>query len=190
MSLQVKAARGMATANARAMPGIGYRGDPGLFGFLGKVAKGVTGFAGNVLPGPFGGISRALSSVLGNKAPSRPARLPMQTTIPFNRPITTFQPPPRFAEPSGFKRGIQQMLPGGRTGFEQVANGAPPSGYRLNKTSYFLNDGTYVPAGTRYVRIRKRNPANPRANSRAIARITSAKKYAATLGRITIRKTC
>lgn len=46
----------------------GYRGDPGLFGFLGKVAKGALGIAGSILPGPLGAVARFGSRIF---APSQ-----------------------------------------------------------------------------------------------------------------------
>ena len=46
---------------------------------------------------------------------------------------------------------------------------------RLNKSGYWLKDGTYVPPGTRYVKIRRRNSMNPRALSRALSRLNGAK---------------
>jgi hypothetical protein len=70
-----------------------------------------------------------------------------------------------------------------------AVNGGCPSGYHPNKTGYYTQRG-YVPKGSRCVKNRRRNPANPRANDRAISRVKSAKRYAATLGRITIRDKC
>jgi len=61
-------------------------------------------------------------------------------------------------------------------------------GFHWNKSGYFLKSGEYVPPGTKAVRNRRRNPANPRATSNAIMRITGAKRYAKSLGRISIRK--
>jgi len=66
-------------------------------------------------------------------------------------------------------------------------NGA---GYHPNKSDYFLKTGEFVPAGSRMVKNRKRNPANARATSRAISRVTGAKRYAKSLSRISIRKKC
>jgi len=63
-------------------------------------------------------------------------------------------------------------------------------GYHLNKSSYFLMDGTFVEAGTKWVRNRRRNPGNMRALSRSLGRIKSAKKMASSLSQITIRKKC
>jgi len=66
-------------------------------------------------------------------------------------------------------------------------NGKAPSGYHYNKTSYFLKDGTFVPEGTKLVKNRRRNPLNPRAASRAISRLESAKKAVKRLDRITVK---
>jgi len=92
----------------------------------------------------------------------------------------------------------QRMIPGGETGMMAApmggdvlsmragkASGWP--GYHWNKSDYFLRSGEFVPAGAKMVRNRRRNPANPRATSNAIARVKGAKRYAKTLGRITIR---
>ena len=49
--------------------------------------------------------------------------------------------------------------------------GACPSGYHLNKTSYFLKDGTFVPARSKCVKNRRRNPLNPHALNRATSRL-------------------
>jgi len=68
------------------------------------------------------------------------------------------------------------------------ASGWP--GYHWNKSDYFLRSGEFVPAGTRSVRNRRRNPANPRATSNAITRIKGAKRYAKSLSGISIRKKC
>jgi len=72
-------------------------------------------------------------------------------------------------------------------------NGMEPAigcakGHHPNKSDYFLRDGTFVPAGSRCVKDRRRNPLNVRAASRAISRIASAKTATASLGRVTIRK--
>jgi len=104
----------------------------------------------------------------------------------------------------GIGAALQRALPGGATGllpFPEIMNGAgmaaaqagkacPISGYHWNKSGYFLKSGQYVEAGTKMVRNRRRNPANPRATSNAIARISGAKRYATSLGRISIRKKC
>jgi len=74
--------------------------------------------------------------------------------------------------------------------FQQAPPQGSVGGMRLNKSDYFLRDGTFVPRGSRWVKSRRRNPLNPRALDRAIGRISSAKKAAGRLGKITIRKSC
>ena len=61
-------------------------------------------------------------------------------------------------------------------------------GYHWNKSSYFLMSGEYVPAGTRAVKNRRRNPCNPRAVSRALSRVKSAKRFAKSISHVSIRK--
>jgi len=102
-------------------------------------------------------------------------------------------------ERPGTLAAIQRILPGGETGMMMPENGAAPMamragkasgwpGYHWNKSDYFLRSGEFVPAGSRAVRNRRRNPANPRATSNAITRIKGAKRYAKSLSAITIRK--
>lgn len=125
------------------------QGDPGFFSFLGKVAKGIAGTAiGLVTGGIPQQIGRGVQQVF---APSR-RRLPMRR-IP-----TVFGPTPRQL---GIPRGAPALCPPGM---------ACPKGMRLNKSDYFLQDGTFVAAGTRCVSIRRSNPANVRALRRAIRR--------------------
>jgi len=101
-------------------------------------------------------------------------------------------------------RGIGIDTPFGRYSLGEQMNGAgamdlgamqagkpcPVSGYHWNKSGYFLQSGEYVPPGTKMVKNRRRNPANPRATSNAITRIKGAKRYAASLSSISIRKKC
>lgn len=190
MSISLKVAR--ARPPMRSMPGIGYsQGDPGLFGFLGKVGRTLGGIASNI-PGPIGFAARGARKIFGNKpGPGQPPVLPgMQRPPGFPAPMMTNMP---VLPAPGVRGAVQRFLPGGNTGLMVPS---PPAGevglkgYRLNKSDYFLKDGTFVPAGTRWVRIRRRNALNPRALDRAMGRITSAKNAAVKLGRITIRKKC
>jgi hypothetical protein len=54
-----------------------------------------------------------------------------------------------------------------------VVNGEKccPSGYHLNKSTYFLCDGSCVPRATRCVKNRTINPANSRAGRKAVTRM-------------------
>ena len=75
--------------------------------------------------------------------------------------------------PGGARLDVASLLPGGRPAFiPGPASGEMiPKGYRLNKSSYFLKSGQFVPAGTKLVRMRRRNFANGRALRRSIGRV-------------------
>jgi len=182
-----------------------YTGDPGIFGDIFGALKGAIG----------GGIK----GYLGGRQPpiptAGPGSVPSQTFgpswVPQNKKINAYRDStgclhgsrydsvrdfcvPQVKAPGIIAAG-QRIFPGGQTGMMDLPNGGAPmngsaGGYHLNKTSYFLLSGEYVPAGTRWVKNRKRNPANARATSRAISRITGAKNYAKSLSRISIRKKC
>lgn len=55
------------------------------------------------------------------------------------------------------------------------AGGAVMSGYHLNKHGYYTKGGHYVAPRSKQVRNRRRNPLNPRALHRSLARLHSAK---------------
>jgi len=186
VSMIMKVAR---NTPGRAMPGTGFRGDPGLFGFLGKVGRKIAGAGLGIvsragIPG-ISGVAGFAGSLFGRKFKrgGKPARAPLGFQLPQS-------PVP------GVIGAIQRGLPGGATGFE--GTGPPGPGYKLNKSDYFVkadpsdpnSPGVFVPEGTRWVKIRHRNPLNPRALSKAIGRVGSAKKATTMLGRITIRKAC
>jgi len=60
-----------------------YRGDPGIFGFIGKAVGAVAGLASKVLPGPAGAIAGALGGVLvGRKTAAPPPRALVASPMP------------------------------------------------------------------------------------------------------------
>jgi len=152
-----------------------YTGDPGFFG--------------DIFRGAVGAVKGAVGGFLGRQPPA-PVAGP--GSYPLPRPMQLTQRAPVRIGPINIDP--RAILPGGDPLFSlagAAANGAcPPSmgGYHLNKSEYFLKSGEFVPAGSRYVRNRKRNPANARATSRAISRVVGAKRYASSLSRISIRK--
>lgn len=180
MSLSLTVARGR--ANGRGMPGVG---DPGLFGSIGSILGKVAGVAKR-LPGPIGWAGSAVQKITGALgAPKAAGPSGWEAPVGFPRPQLPQVPTP------GIRGFVQRGLVGGETGYETAAPpiGAP-SGYHVNKTAYFLKDGTYVPEGSRWVKNRHRNPLNPRAASRAIGRIEALKRATSRFSRITIRKKC
>jgi len=160
-----------------------YTGDPGFFG--------------DIFKGIVGGVKGAVGGFMGRQPP-------MPTAGPGSVPVYSTMPVPRNFGPNGPGRppirlgpiGIDPLaaFPGGRPLFSlENGNGGAAcvsAGYHPNKSDYFLKSGEFVPAGSRMVKNRKRNPANARATSRAISRVTGAKRYAQSLSRISIRKKC
>jgi hypothetical protein len=185
MSAAIKLAR------ASSQGGIGTgrnvsRGDPGLFGTLGKLAGGAVGF---LTGGPAGAVAGykaggALGGLLEGGG-SKPA-----VATPAFAPTTSY---PVVGSP-GVTGALQRLVPGGATGYQvnapaAAANGAGcPKGHRLNKSGYWLKNGTYVAPGTKCVKSRRRNPANPRALDRAIGRLNSAKRLQHKLSGFSTRK--
>lgn len=187
MSLAMKVARGE------------YQGDPGLWGFV----KGAARAGAAYLTGGTSEVAlQAISQARGGGAPppvsaiSRRAPSPRRTTWPTMFGATTPQgaPPPsrEVVRTPGIRGAIQRAAPGGATGYQVAA--APPmmmngkmGGYHLNKSSYFLISGEFVPAGTRWVKNRRRNPGNIKAASRALSRVTATKKALQTFSKVTIR---
>jgi hypothetical protein len=170
-----------------------YMGDPGLFGFLGKVASSALG-AIPVVGGAAKGIFDQVTGI-GRQAPSvaTPTIARVKASNGFAPPVPrgyggliSVNPPMLGAPGAGVSTYVGPM--GGGNGTQvQAMNGKAPGGYHWNKTSYFLKDGTYVPEGSKLVKNRRRNPLNPRAASRAISRLESAKKATRRLNRISIK---
>jgi hypothetical protein len=62
-------------------------------------------------------------------------------------------------------------------------NGVRPSGYHINKHGFYLSSiATWIQPGTVWVKSRRRNPLNPRALHRSIARLVSARHAVKRLG--------
>lgn len=174
-----------------------YMGDPGLFGFLGKAAGSILGVASKVLPGPAGIAAGAIGGAIGGSAAKSGASA-FFGKITGTQGISgmsgggpggaAFLPVPQqtpMVPTPGFGGAVARVLPGGSSGYQPA--GPAPSGYHWNKSDYFLKDGTFVPAGSRLVKNRRRNPLNPRAASRAISRLESAKKATKRLDRISVK---
>lgn len=182
-----------------------YRG--GLFG---DIWGGIKSVAKAVVPGARTAIGaaelgwRALkgspTTVPQPVAPYRPALPPMRPPS-IGRPPSLPMPPQVSNLPTPGSCGSPPVVP---KGFNQVVEnttpeGACPKGYHPNKAGYFEVMETpgnpqglvvYHHPGCKCVRNRRRNPMNPKALSKAISRIDSAKKLKDTLSRVTIRKKC
>lgn len=190
-----------------------FVGDPGLLGTIGKVfkgaVKGVVGAAtGFITGGPIGAITGIASSLLPTPQAAPPPQVP--TFVPQASPAV--QPMMMAPPQAGSNFGGSITIPGvgtisGGTGIginfgpgsgaaAAPAAGQPGAcvpgmkGVRLNKSGYFLKSGQYVAPGTRCVRVRRRNPLNPRALSKAMSRVVSFKTAAKAASRISIRSGC
>lgn len=169
------------------------RGDPGLFGFLGKAIGTVAKVGTSLLPGPIGALARAGVSAV-TKQP-RAAALPVPTAMP-TLPMPSYPGAPRSIS-------VATMGPREPQPTQFMADVTPaigcPKGYKPNKSAYYRRIVTpgnpegilvHVAPGSRCVRIRKRNAANPRAADRAIGRIESAKRFARRMDRVTVKPKC
>lgn len=135
------------------------RGDPGFFDFLKKVGTAAT---------------RTVSSVF--------KRSPIGTAISTAREVFAPQPAPVFRPIPQQRRispgavsvitalGPPIIAAGSQALAAQGAGAVQPAGHHLNKSSYFLRSGEFVPARSRWVRNRTRNNANGKALRRAIGR--------------------
>lgn len=190
------------------------QGDPGLFGFLGKAVGTVVRGAASFVPGPAGAVARYATSKIfpGGAGPAPQVRaLPAVKSLPSIFTNTQFggrpTPPINVAMAEG--RGMQLYdgqgqslpVPYDPTGVNVDVTPAIgcPKGYKPNKAGYYRRikspgnpEGAvfYIQPGSRCVKIRRRNAANPRAADRAVSRIQSAKRFATKMNRITVRKKC
>jgi len=157
-------------------------------GFIHKKILGigskVLGVAGRVIPLPGAGILRTAGDILGGLAQPAPRRPPPQIIEHLRPPRPGISlPPALIPKGPGGLIGALPGVPGGISGFAD--NGCPgepkvcaPRGTHLNKSSYFLRDGTFVPKGTRFVSNRRLNNANGRAQDKAIVRLEKGQDHA------------
>jgi len=186
------------TGYARAMPGTGYAGDPGLFSSIfGGIKKGFQ-VASRFVPGG-GAVMGAISTIrqLTRRNPrqigTRRGRAAAAIAQQFAPPVGIMPGPmPAMAvEPVPGLKGLgQRIIPGGATGYQVpgTAIGARvPQGYHLNKSGYWRGAGgmnpQWIPKESIFVKNRKRNPLNP-------GRLNSAQNFKKKMGRITIREKC
>lgn len=194
MSAQIQIARLNAANNAGGQVPVV---STGIFGTLGRVIGGAA--KGLLSGGPLGAIGGAASGLFGGSGPSTPPISPPQQVpsipgFPQQAPPIARQPGTGTRTFGGIQLGplelgreVETFTPNGGMGTPAIGC---PSGFRPNKTSYFLKSGQFVPKGSRCVKVRRRNALNPRALSRAISRVESAKRAAKRTNRITIRKSC
>jgi len=139
-----------------------YRGDPGLFGFIGKVAKGALGLAGKVLPGPIGMVARYAGGLIPSRAAPTVTRMAMprmQQAMPGGTPI------------GGFKGFMQRAVPGGATGFYPKRRRMNPGNAKalrraIRRTDAFVKLARRSLKGTGYTISRRTSARRPAINIR------------------------
>jgi len=169
-------------------------GDPGLFGFLGKVV-GAVGKVASIIPGPLGVVGRVATALTSGGA--KPIKLASTGSLPGiggptvrlpGTPINIPLPQGGFFRGNETQAGPGSVATGALVGTPIRAPGAQCTpGYHYNRTAYFTKRYGLIEKGTVCVRNRKRNPLNPRALSRAMSRLASAKKAARCLADFSIR---
>lgn len=143
-------------------------GDPGIFSTIGNIARGAVNVVGRVAAAtPAGRAITAIRDVVSGGGTSSNPR------------AATPQPPGPQMSISPGSGAVTRTAPGGQTvsvgvsplGTLGVAvRGGRTRGTHLNRSSYHLRDGTFVPAGTREVPNRSMNPCNPRALKKGLRR--------------------
>ena len=184
-------------------------------GFVSGAVRGAVGGVIGVvtrggIPTPFSVLSGAVRGALGQRAPR-------QTQVRGLATQAGFPQAPERLQGGGQRTTTGITLPGGvvigrRTETLQVGSGngrggqqgviaregvCPPGalcpkGMRLNKTSYFLRDGTFVQRESRCIRIRRRDALNGRAalnSTRRLVAYTKANRRVATAIRAAARAT-
>lgn len=179
----------------------GYRGRAGQQGgWLGDIGKAIAKVGGTIFSGVpvIGSALTAIGSGALDKkkkgVTSIPSGSPLVSLAPSSGPGTGgggFGMPnigPGYA-PETVSTGGTITDPG--TGMTLFGHKGIPAGYRLNKSRYYINDplipgseqGREIEPGSRVVKIRKRNPYNPKAASRAMSRLAALSQGMKTLER-------
>ena len=170
---------------------------------IGRIAGGALG--GLAAGGPIGGILGGIGALggAGGQTTGGPAGTGTKFTgipaagdcfdrfgnrVPCPEQTTTTTDVGPFGGLFGGTTTTTEVITGMGGGAAGLPSVACPKGFRPNKSSYTLRDGTFVPRGSKCVRNRRLNPMNGAANRRAISRIKSAKRMQKELSRITIRK--
>jgi len=186
----------------RTVLGIGTSLLPGPVGAVARTGLGIIGGGGGggggAVPRPgFRSRSRLpQGSRVQIPTPGFAGRV--QRFLPGGSTGFTTLPPGLIPKGPGGILGALPGVPGGVSGFATdgdcpaEARICAPRGFHLNKSSYFLRDGSFVARGTKFVRNRRLNNANGRAQAKAIVRLEkgseNAKKLLKATGFRTISK--
>lgn len=178
--------------------GVQAQANLGLFSAIGGLVRKAAGvLTGGVSEVAIGAVQQFVSRPSPQQfvTPAPQLQLPpgfrVQAPVPgFTGAVQRFLP----GGSTGFQTIPQSLLPVG-TGapsgvseaeLQRLAQGAGqavgmlaecPKGFRRNRTTYFLKSGELVTARSRCVRIRRTNPDNGRASTRAARRLLTRKKH-------------
>lgn len=123
----------------------------------------LAGIGGSLLKKGFSWLTRRVSKGAVGKAAAAGVGVAAARIIPSPTRIG-------IPTPGGGTFRPLALPPGGMPAYTPGPEGIP-RGHRLNKTGYHLKDGTYIPPGTKVVKVRRRNFANGRALNRSISRV-------------------
>lgn len=156
--------------------------------------------------GPAGAITAGAANIAGNLKPTAATPFPMVPSINVASSFAAGGPQLPALPPGGnqygiiniggVKPGVPSLGPGNQTqsgwgGVQSGSSSTAPSpcatGYHWNKSGYYTKSGGWVPPRSKWVKNRRRNPLNPRALSRALGRLTSAKRAVVQLDRVDIK---
>jgi len=164
-------------------------------GFIHKKIAGIgasiLGVTSKFVPGPAGAFlgigQRALGLIAAPGGPPAtistftPSIIDIRQPPPRSFGQRAARPPPRIPE-------SDQMRANRSVGIapqDRFQNGCPPDpgvcaprGFHVNKSSYFLSDGTFIAKGSRFVRNRRLNNANGRAQDKSIVRLEKGQDHA------------
>ena len=171
MSAAIKMGRATSQGGVGRMTRAPY-GDPGLFGTLG-------GIVGSIIPGVGTAVGAGVGSIVDKITGGGGGGRRQGPT----RSTTTTRTRPPFGGVFGgterttvTRRGFGPPMSPGPNGAAAGTKLACPSGYHPNKSGYYTHSEGWIPEGTKCVKNRRRNPANPRALDRAMGRLNSAKR--------------
>lgn len=204
MSLMIRGAKVavLTRVGGRIHPGM-YRGDPGLFSWIGKAAKTLTGAVAGLGIPVVSGVAGTVNRVLGGSGGMVPMPISTAQALPGGVPsLPVLQAPRGVGISVGGPGGVQigafpQFAPEAPMQAVQTPQGmalvpCATKGTHLNRSAYVRTGPAHarnlqlIEKGTVCVKNRRMNPLNPNALSRSLRRIVSAKRATAWLQKVSL----
>lgn len=201
MSLMIRGAKVavLTRMGGRVQPGM-YRGDPGLFSWVGKAVRTVTGAVSQLGIPVISGVAGTVNRVLGGGM--MPVPVSTAQALPGGVPSLPVLAPRGVGISVGGPGGVQigsfpQFAPEAPMQAVQTPQGTAlvpcaTKGTHLNRSAYVRTGPAHarnlqlIEKGTVCVRNRRMNPLNPNALSRSLRRIVSAKRATAWLQKVSL----